>query len=152
MAAAIGDDMIWKSLLALVLGFFGGWLVTASAALWYMDKADIFDRDGGGAMGAFFILGPFGGAIIAIALAAVTMSRGRAKLKRAEAGLPPEPPSAGWRIWRAALSAVAAFLAAWFFVELNGPYQISDTARMLVSDGIPALIGLAAGIWGFVWR
>jgi hypothetical protein len=144
--------MIWKSLLALMLGFFGGWLVTASAFLWYMDKADIFDRDGGGAMGAIFIVGPFGGAIIAIALAAVTVSRERAKLKRAEAGLPPQPPSTGWRLWRAVVGAVAVFLAAWFFIELNGPYQIGDTARLLVNDGIPALLGIAAGIWGFMRR
>lgn len=138
-----------RALLALVLGFFGGWVVTTSAFLWYMDKANIFDRDGGGAMGAIFIVGPFGGAIIAIALAAVTVARERAKLKRTEAGLPPEPPSTGWRIWRALLSAVAAYLASWVVIELYGPLQIGPSARMLVSDGVPALIGIAAGLWGY---
>jgi hypothetical protein len=144
--------LVWKSLAALFLGFFGGWLVTSSAALWYMDKANIFDRDGGGAMGAIFIIGPFGGAIIAIALAAVTVARERARAKRAATGLPPEPAAIGYRAWRGVLTAIAAYLAAWFFIELNGPYQIGKTGWLLFSEGIPVAIGIAAGAWGFMRR
>lgn len=48
-----------RTLLALVLGFFGGWAFATSASFRHMDAFDInFDRDGGGAMGAFFIIGP----------------------------------------------------------------------------------------------
>jgi hypothetical protein len=144
--------MIWKALLALVLGFFGGWWVTAAAGLWYMDKANIFDRDGGGAMGTFFIIGPFGGAIIAIALAALTVARERGRLRRAEAGLPPEPASAGYRALRGVVAAVAAYLAAWLFINLFGPMQIGDTARLVVHEGVPVLAGVGAAIWAWLRR
>lgn len=139
--------------LALVLGFFGGWAVAASAAFRYMDAADVFDRDGGGAMGAFFIVGPFFGLIIAIVAAGMTAAR---MLRRDTT--PPvgagEPATGGMGLLVAAVAAAAVYLVAWFIIELGGPYGLDGAAKALAEDGIPALFGLAAGIgaWAIARR
>jgi hypothetical protein len=133
------------TLLALVLGFFGGWAVATSAAFRYMDAADVFDRDGGGAMGAFFIIGPFSGLIIAIVAAGMTAARMLRKDLKAPLGA--EAPSTGASVLLVAIvAAFAVYLVAWFIIELGGPYGLEGAAKPLAEDGIPALFGLAAGI------
>jgi hypothetical protein len=144
--------MIWKSLAALVLGFFGGWFATAAAGLWYMEKAQIFDRDGGGAMGMFFIIGPFGGAIIAIVLAVATLARERARQDRAHAGLPPEPASTGYRVTRGVAAALATYLLAWLAIAISGPWQGDAGTRLLIGDIVPLVLGVGAGAWAFLRR
>ncbi|HHZ09927.1 MAG TPA: hypothetical protein GX405_14235 [Rhizobiales bacterium] len=141
------------TLLALVLGFFGGWAVAASAAFRYMDAAGVFDRDGGGAMGAFFVIGPFFGLIVAIVSAGVTAAR----MLRRDTTLPvgaAAPATGGLDLLVAAGVTVAVYLVAWFIIELGGPYGLEGAAKPIAEDGIPALFGLAAGIgtWAIARR
>ena len=133
------------TLLALVLGFFGGWAVATSAAFRYMDAANVFDRDGGGAMGAFFIIGPFFGLIVAIVAAGMTAAR----MLRRDVTVPvgaKAPATGGMGLLVAAVAAVGVYLVAWFIIELGGPYGLEGAAKPLAEDGIPAMFGLAAGI------
>jgi hypothetical protein len=133
------------TLLALVLGFFGGWAVTTSAAIRYMEAFDIFDRDGGGAMGAFFIIGPFVGLIVAIVAAGIVLVRGLRKDLKAPVGAA-SPAGGGGSLLVAAVAVVSVYLVAWFVIQLGGPYGLEGAAKPLAEDGIPALFGLAAGI------
>lgn len=54
-------------------GFIAGWSTALLVYLFYTDVLGHFDRDGGGAMGAVFVIGPFlgiiGGTIVAIYVA-----------------------------------------------------------------------------------
>ena len=133
------------TLLAFVLGFFGGWAVATSAAFRYMEAFDIFDRDGGGAMGAFFIIGPFFGLIVAIVAAGIVLVRGLRKDLKAPVGAA-SPTAGGGSLPVAAVAVVSVYLVAWFVIQLGGPYGLEGAAKPLAEDGIPALFGLAAGI------
>lgn len=66
--------------LAILGGFIGGFIVGWGAALlfyiFYTDVLGHFDRDGGGAMGTIFVIGPFLGVIVGT-LAAIYVSRRR---------------------------------------------------------------------------
>ena len=138
-----------RSLFLLVVGFVAGWWLTAIAGVWYIEHAGIIDRDGGGAMGAFFFIGPLGGLVIAIAFTAVMVAREKAKAARAEAGLPPEPATQAWRLWRGVPAAVAVYLTAWGLVGFNGPDLSGDAMRLVVSELLPALAGLGAGVLAY---
>jgi hypothetical protein len=132
------------ALLALVLGFFGGWAVATSAFFRYMDAFDIFDRDGGGAMGAIFIVGPFFGVIAAIMLAAIVLVRGLAADRPKPAGWqPPSPESRRLSTFiLAALVAAAVYLVGWAFIDLSGPWAPKSAMRSLVYNGVPLAAGL----------
>jgi hypothetical protein len=133
------------ALLALVLGFFGGWAVATSAMFRYMEAFDVFDRDGGGAMGAFFVIGPFFGLIIAIVAAGMTAARMLRRDPKAPAGAAGQARRGG-SLPVAAVAVVSVYLVAWFIIQLGGPYGLEGAAKPLAEDGIPALFGLAAGI------
>lgn len=68
--------------LAIVGGFIGGFVAGWSAALlvyiFYTDVLGHFDRDGGGAMGTAFVIGPFLGIIVGT-IAAIYVSRRQAR-------------------------------------------------------------------------
>lgn len=132
------------TLLALVLGFLGGWVVATAAAFRFMDAANIVDRDGGGAMGAFFIIGPFFGLIAAIVLAGTVLARGLAAGRPKPVGWqPPSPESRRLRTWiLAALVAVAVYLVGWAFIDLSGPWAPKSATRALFYNGIPLAAGL----------
>lgn len=133
------------TLLALVLGLFGGWAVATSAAFRYMDAANVFDRDGGGAMGAFFIIGPFVGMIVALVAAGVTAARMLREGLKPPAGAEAAPVGGG-SLLIAAATAISVYLVAWFIIQFGGPYGLEGAEKLLAEDGIPALFGLAAGI------
>ena len=62
-------------LLAFVAGLIVGW---ALPIVWYILATNyfgLFDRDGGGAMGAIFIMGPIAGLLLGIVVAIVTIRR-----------------------------------------------------------------------------
>ena len=132
------------TLLALVLGFFGGWAVATSAFFRYMDAFDIFDRDGGGAMGAIFIIGPFFGVIAAIVSAAIVLVRGLAAGQPKPAGWQPPSPEARrlGTLVLAALVAVAVYLVGWALIDLSGPWAPKSAMRSLVYNGVPLAAGL----------
>ena len=71
--------VLW-SFLAFILGLVTGWSLSIG---WYLVETEWlgrFDRDGGGAMGAIFILGPALGLLfgaVAATVTAVRLSRGR---------------------------------------------------------------------------
>lgn len=137
------------TLLALVLGFFGGWAVATSAALRYMDAADVFDRDGGGAMAAFFIIGPFFGLVAAIVLAGFVLVRGLAAGRPKPVGWQsPSPEARRMRIWiLAAAVAVAVYLVGWAFIDLSGPWAPKSATRALFYNGIPLAAGLLCALF-----
>lgn len=137
--------IVLRTIGSLVLGFFGGWIVSAAAVFRYFDAAGIFDRDGGLSMGVFFAFAPFCGLLIALALSAGTLFVGLRRRRLGEAGQVEPPSPAAWRIGKGAVSAVAAYLAVWFGIELFGPYQLGAVARLFVTEGIPLLAGIAAG-------
>jgi hypothetical protein len=67
-----------KILSAFLLGLIVGWAIPI---VWYILATNyfgLFDRDGGGAMGAIFIMGPVAALIIGIAAAIVTAMRTKA--------------------------------------------------------------------------
>lgn len=132
------------TLLALVLGMIGGWAVATSAALRYMDAARIFDRDGGGAMGALFIVGPFFGLIAAIGAAGIVLARGLAAGRPKPAGWrPPSPIARRVRTFViAAFAAAAVYLVGWTVIDLSGPWAPRSAMRSLFYDGIPLAAGL----------
>jgi MFS family permease len=64
-----------KILLAFLLGLVAGWAIPI---VWYIVATNyfgMFDRDGGGAMGAIFIMGPILALIVGIVAAIVTAVR-----------------------------------------------------------------------------
>lgn len=64
-----------KILLAFLLGLIVGWAIPI---VWYIVATNyfgVFDRDGGGAMGAIFIMGPIAGLLLGIIAAIVTIRR-----------------------------------------------------------------------------
>jgi hypothetical protein len=64
-----------KILLAFLLGLVAGWAIPI---VWYIVATNyfgLFDRDGGGAMGAIFIMGPILALIVGIVAAIVTAVR-----------------------------------------------------------------------------
>lgn len=142
------------ALLALVLGFFGGWAVATSAMFRYMDAARIFDRDGGGAMGALFIVGPFFGLIAAIAAAGFVLARGLAAGRPKPAGWrPPSPEARRLRTWiLAGLVVVAVYLVGWALIDLSGPWAPRSALRSLFYDGIPLVAGLLGALFVIRWR
>ena len=136
------------TLLALVFGFLGGWAVTTSAAFRTMDAARVFDRDGGGAMGAFFIIGPFFGAIAAIVLAGVVLVRGLAAGRSKPAGWqPPSPESRRIMTWLMAFATLlAVYLVGWALIDLSGPWAPRSPTRAVFYNGVPLAAGIA-GAW-----
>lgn len=137
------------TLLALVLGFFGGWAVATSAFFRYMDAFDIFDRDGGGAMGAIFIIGPFFGVIAAIVIAAIVLVRGLAAGQPKPTGWQPPSPEARrlGTLVLAALVAVAVYLVGWALIDLSGPWAPKSTTRSLFYNGIPLAAALLCALF-----
>ncbi len=77
--------------LKIFLAFLGGLIAGEFIPIvWYIVATNyfgVFDRDGGGAMGAIFILGPMLALLLAITAAAVTSIRTR----RASAAMPDGP-------------------------------------------------------------
>jgi hypothetical protein len=138
--------IVLRSIAALALGFFSGWIVVAAACFRYADAAGIFDRDGGGAMGIIFILGPLGGLLIAFALGGYTLWRGLDRKRRAEAGEPQAAVSPVGRWAMAPVAAVITYLVVWFFIEAFGPYQLAATAKLLLTECVPVAVGLIAGL------
>jgi hypothetical protein len=132
------------TLLALVLGFLGGWAVATSAAFRYMDAARVFDRDGGGAMAALFIIGPFFGLVAAIVLAGVVLVRGLAAGQPKPAGWqPPSPESRRIMTWFMAFATLlAVYLVGWALIDLSGPWAPRSATRALVYNGVPLAVGL----------
>lgn len=67
---------------AVLGGFIGGFVAGWSAALlvyiFYTDVLGHYDRDGGGAMGTVFVIGPFFGIILGI-VAAIYVARRRSR-------------------------------------------------------------------------
>jgi len=59
-------------------GFVVGWCVALLGYIFYTDVLGHFDRDGGGAMGTVFVIGPFLGIITGI-IAAIYVSRRQAR-------------------------------------------------------------------------
>ncbi len=138
-----------RTLLALVFGFFGGWAFATSASFRYMDAFDIFDRDGGGAMGAFFIIGPFFGVIAAIVLAGMVLVRGLAAGQPKPAGWqPPSAESRRLRTWiLAVLVVVVVYMIGWAFIDLSGPWAPKSAVRSLFYNGIPLAAGLLCALF-----
>jgi hypothetical protein len=67
-----------KILLAFLAGLIVGWAIPI---VWYILATNyfgLFDRDGGGAMGAIFIMGPIAALIVGIGAAIVTALKTRA--------------------------------------------------------------------------
>lgn len=68
--------------LKILLAFFAGLIVgEAIPIVWYIVATNyfgMFDRDGGGAMGAIFIMGPILALIVGIVSAIVTLVKTRA--------------------------------------------------------------------------
>jgi hypothetical protein len=65
----------FKILLSFLAGFIVGWAIPI---VWYIVATNyfgVFDRDGGGAMGAIFILGPILAIIVGTVAAIVTAMR-----------------------------------------------------------------------------
>ena len=50
-----------RIVLGIVLGFILGWIGTSAAALAYGELAHVSQAEGAFAMGAIFLMGPFGG-------------------------------------------------------------------------------------------
>jgi polyferredoxin len=66
---------VLKIILAFVAGLIVGWAIPIA---WYIVATNYFglhDRDGGGAMGAIFIMGPIAGMLLGIVVAIVTIRR-----------------------------------------------------------------------------
>lgn len=149
--ADLGDDMrvAGYTLLALVLGFFGGWAFATSAFFRYMDAFDVYDRDGAGAMGAFFIIGPFFGVIAAIVLAAIVLVRGLAAGQPKPAGWqPPSPESRRLRtLILAGLVVIVVYMIGWAFIDLSGPWAPKSAMRSLVYNGVPLAAGLVCAFF-----
>lgn len=136
-----------RALFALVFGYFAGWIVSVGIVFRYAEAAGMIDRDGGLAMGAFFIVGPFCGLLTALALTAWTLFAGLRRRRLAAAGQAEPPPSAGWRIAKGVVCATAGYLAVWFGLEFFGPYQLGPAAKLLVTEGIPLAAGVVAGFF-----
>lgn len=66
--------VLW-SFLAFILGLVAGWSVSVGYYLAATTWFGVFDRDGGGAMGAVFILGPALGLLFGTIAATVTAVR-----------------------------------------------------------------------------
>lgn len=68
--------------LKILLAFFAGLIVgEAIPIVWYIVATNyfgMFDRDGGGAMGAIFIMGPIAALIVGTVAAIVTAKKTRA--------------------------------------------------------------------------
>jgi MFS family permease len=67
-----------KVVLAFLLGLIAGWAIPV---VWYIVATNYFgliDRDGGGAMGAIFIMGPILALIVGTVAAIVTAIKTRA--------------------------------------------------------------------------
>lgn len=62
----------FKIILAFIAGLVVTWGATVAAGVGYMNYFKIFDRDGGGAMGLIFIIGPFCGVIGGMIAAVIT--------------------------------------------------------------------------------
>ena len=65
---------LW-SFLAFFLGLIAGWSLSIGAYLAATTWFGVFDRDGGGAMGAIFILGPALGLLLGALAATITALR-----------------------------------------------------------------------------
>ena len=77
---------LW-SFLAFFLGLVAGWSVSIGGYLAATTWFGVFDRDGGGAMGAIFILGPALGLLFGTVAATVTALR----LSRRQTSAPAPP-------------------------------------------------------------
>lgn len=66
-----------RALLAFLAGLVLGWGLVVGAYIVATGWLGYFDRDGGGAMGAIFVLGPMLGVLLGIALALFAALRGR---------------------------------------------------------------------------
>jgi hypothetical protein len=67
-----------KILIAFFAGLIAGWAIPI---VWYIVATNyfgLFDRDGGGAMGAIFIMGPVAALIVGTGAAIVTVLKTRA--------------------------------------------------------------------------
>lgn len=60
-----------------VVGLIATWVAVVAIGVAYMNVFNVFDRDGGGAMGLIFMVGPFFGCIGGIVLALVYALRKR---------------------------------------------------------------------------
>ena len=60
---------VFKILAAFLAGLVATWIAVVALGVAYMSWFNIFDRDGGGAMGLIFMIGPFFGVIGGIAAA-----------------------------------------------------------------------------------
>jgi hypothetical protein len=61
-----------KIILVFLAGLIAGWAIPI---VWYIVATNYFglhDRDGGGAMGAIFIMGPISGLIVGMVVATIT--------------------------------------------------------------------------------
>lgn len=66
---------VLKIILAFLAGLIVGWAIPI---VWYITATNYFglhDRDGGGAMGAIFIMGPIAALLLATIAAIVTIRR-----------------------------------------------------------------------------
>jgi hypothetical protein len=66
---------VLKIILAFLAGLIVGWAIPI---VWYIVATNyfgLFDRDGGGAMGAIFVMGPIAGLLLGIVAAIVTIRR-----------------------------------------------------------------------------
>ena len=141
--------ILLRAILALVLGLIGGWAVSLSACLRFWDLMGYVDHDGGGAMAAFFIIGPFFGLVTGIMAATTVLFRslrtgqpvaGHTRVERVRSPVQ-------FALLRVAVAS-ATYLVVWCMIELSGPYGPRSAITFFIDEGVPLAAAIAAGVFG----
>lgn len=135
------------TVLAFVATLVVVFAVVVFGSLAYMDYAGIHDRDGGGAMGIFFVIGPMVAtlaAVVAAALTAILMNRRQALIASGA-----RPPATRWplgvRAVVAALAWAAAVYGAFAFVYwLAAPMSFASYTIAMIIAWLPIVAALSA--------
>ncbi len=146
------------ALLPFVVGLVAGFAATVFGVFAWMDHANVFDRDGGLAMGVFFTLGPVGGIVIGTVAAVATAAVMRRRRNASVAGT--RPPVHRWPLgMRAAVAALAWAAGVWAAVAgifwLLSPMRFESYEAAVAVSWLPLGLPLVAAMLaaGFVlWR
>jgi hypothetical protein len=145
------------TVLAFVATFAATFVVVVFGTFLYWDVAGIHDRDGGGAMGVFFVVGPMVATLAAVIAAAVTAMRMLRRNADVVAGT--RPPVRRWPLGvRAAVAALAWAAAVYgafaFAYWLMDPMVFDSYAIAMIVGWLPFVATLlaAAVAAGFVLR